>query len=380
MWKKIRRILMIVLAVIFIFCAGTVAVVQHQYQVAKRLYADASSQFTGTDAVPVSKPAASSSEKTEEDPGPMVSEVWEKDGIFRLKETAPKKVNFDDLLDVNGDVTGWIYCRIKKLNFAQILDTAFVGVVLAQSTGRWSNFVNMECFGGYTENLLAMRLNIAKVNSSMITQELLDKAVSVDGISYIQVHPTFLYESLWNLALFIILLLATKKKRFHGQIFLMYLMGYGVGRFWIEGLRTDQLKIGNTNIAISQVVSVVLCVTALVLYVIALKKAKEAEAILAEAEAAAAKELSGAVLDMIEADRKASEEAAAAEVLAQETMEDAAEKAESARSDMEEAANELLQAEADSAAAEAKTAEEQTDAGVSEEAEAAEEAGEKSNG
>ena len=110
MWKKIRRILMIVLAVIFIFCAGTVAVVQHQYQVAKRLYADASSQFTGTDAVPVSKPAASSSEKTEEDPGLMVSEVWEKDGIFRLKETAPKKVNFDDLLDVNGDVTGWIYC------------------------------------------------------------------------------------------------------------------------------------------------------------------------------------------------------------------------------------------------------------------------------
>ena len=140
---------------------------------------------------------------------------------------------------IAGAVTGWIFCKVKKLNFPLILDTAFLGVVLAQSTGRWSNFVNMECFGGYTDNLFAMRLNIAKVNSSMITQELLEKAVSVDGVTYIQVHPTFLYESLWNLALFIVLLLVTRKKRFHGQIFLLYLMGYGAGRFWIEGLRTD---------------------------------------------------------------------------------------------------------------------------------------------
>ena len=269
---------------------------------------------------------------------------------------------------IAGAITGWIFCKVKKLNFRQVLDTAFVGVVLAQATGRWSNFVNMECFGGYTENLLAMRLNIAKVNSAMITPELLEKAVSVDGVSYIQVHPTFLYESLWNLALFVILLLATRKKRFHGQIFLLYLMGYGVGRFWIEGLRTDQLKIGHTGIAISQVVSVVLCAAALVLYVIGMKKAKEAEAIVAKAEAEAAEEIKGNVLEMIEEDRKASEAFAEAAAHAQETMEGAADAAEQARTDMEETAGELLEAEADSAHVEAQAATEQAEAEAAEQA------------
>ena len=253
---------------------------------------------------------------------------------------------------IAGSLTAWLYCKKKKLNIRQILDTGFVGVVLAQATGRWSNFVNMECFGGYTENLLAMRLNVAKVNSSMLTEDLLSRMVTVDGVSYIQVHPTFLYESLWNLCLFVVLLLVTRKKRFHGQVFLLYLMGYGVGRFWIECLRTDQLKIGSTDIAISQVVSVVLCAAALVLYIIGMKKAKEVDSILAKAEAEAEEEIKGTVLEMIEADRKASEEAAAAEVLSQETMENAAATAEKARSEMEEAAGELLEAEAESAAAE----------------------------
>ena len=253
---------------------------------------------------------------------------------------------------IAGSLTAWLYCKKKKLNIWQILDTGFVGVVLAQATGRWSNFVNMECFGGYTENLLAMRLNVAKVNSSMLTEDLLSRMVTVDGVSYIQVHPTFLYESLWNLCLFVVLLLVTRKKRFHGQVFLLYLMGYGVGRFWIEGLRTDQLKIGSTDIAISQVVSVVLCAAALVLYIIGMKKAKEVDSILAKAEAEAEEEIKGTVLEMIEADRKASEEAAAAEVLSQETMENAAATAEKARNEMEEAAGELLEAEAESAAAE----------------------------
>ena len=257
---------------------------------------------------------------------------------------------------IAGALAALVFCKIKKLNFRQILDTAFVGVVLAQATGRWSNFVNMECFGGYTENLLAMRLNIAKVNSTMITQELLDKAVSVDGVSYIQVHPTFLYESLWNLALFVILLLLTKKKRFHGQIFLLYLMGYGAGRFWIEGLRTDQLKIGHTDFAVSQVLSAVLFVIAFILYLAGLKKAKEAEAIVAKAEAEAAEEIRGSVLEMIEEDRRASEALAEAEAHAQETMENAADAAEQARNDMEETAGEILEAEAESAGVEAEAA------------------------
>ena len=269
---------------------------------------------------------------------------------------------------IAGALAALVFCKVKKLIFRQVLDTAFVGVVLAQATGRWSNFVNMECFGGYTDNLLAMRLNIAKVNSSMITQELLEKAVSVDGVSYIQVHPTFLYESLWNLGVFVLLLLATKKKRFHGQVFLLYLMGYGVGRYWIEGLRTDQLKIGHTGIAISQVVSVVLCVAALILYFIGLKKAHEADEIVAKAEAEAEEELRGEVLEMIEADRKASEAIAEAAAHAQETMEEAADAAEQARSDMEETAGEILEAEADSAHVEAQAAAEQAEAEAAEQA------------
>ena len=269
---------------------------------------------------------------------------------------------------IAGVLAGLIFCKIKKLNFRQVLDTAFVGVVLAQATGRWSNFVNMECFGGYTENLLAMRLNIAKVNSAMITPELLEKAVSVDGVSYIQVHPTFLYESLWNLALFVVLLLVTRKKRFHGQIFLLYLMGYGVGRFWIEGLRTDQLKIGHTDIAVSQVLSAVLFVIALILYFVGMKKAREAEAIVAKAEAEAADEIKGDVLEMIEEDRKASEALAEAEAHAQETMEKAADAAGQARADIEETAGEILEAEADSAHVEAQAAAEQAEAEAAEQA------------
>ena len=275
---------------------------------------------------------------------------------------------------IAGGITAWIVCKVKKLNFPLILDTAFLGVVLAQSTGRWSNFVNMECFGGYTDNLFAMRLNIAKVNSSMITQELLEKAVSVDGVTYIQVHPTFLYESLWNLALFIVLLLVTRKKRFHGQIFLLYLMGYGAGRFWIEGLRTDQLKIGHTDIAISQVLSVVLFIAALVLYVLGMKKAKAAEAIMAKAESEAAEEIRDDVLEMIEADRRASEALAEEEIRAQEIMEDAADAADKARSELEEMAGELRENEAESEEAEAPAAEEEAgEAMQDQEAAAAEE-------
>ena len=237
-----------------------------------------------------------------------------------------------------------IFCKKKKLNLAQVLDTGFVGMVLGQCTGRWSNFVNMECFGGYTDSLFAMRLNLEKVNSSMVTAELLEKAVTVDGVTYIQVHPTFLYESMWNLCLFVILLLVTRKKRFHGQVFLLYLMGYGIGRFWIEGLRTDQLKIGSTNIAISQVVSVVLCAAALVLYVLAMKKAKAAEAILAEAEEEATEKLKGHVAEMIEEDRRMNEAEANAMTEEQETMENAAKAAEEARADLTEAAEEIKEA------------------------------------
>ena len=92
----------------------------------------------------------------------------------------------------------------------------------------------------------------------MISQELLDHLIVEDGIEYIQVHPTFLYESMWNLALLLFMLWYRKYKKFDGEMICIYLLGYGLGRFWIEGLRTDQLILFGTGIAVSQALSMVL--------------------------------------------------------------------------------------------------------------------------
>ena len=176
---------------------------------------------------------------------------------------------------IAGVLTAVIYCRKKKLNTRLVLDTACCGLVTGQMLGRWSNFINMEAFGRYTDGITAMRLNAAKVSQNMMSGYT-GPMIEADGATYIQVHPTFLYESLWSLMVLIILLIFTKRKKFDGQIFLMYLIGYGLGRFWIEGLRTDQLKIGHTGIAVSQVLSGALVLAGLVLLILNLRKAKNA--------------------------------------------------------------------------------------------------------
>ena len=180
---------------------------------------------------------------------------------------------------IAGALTAWIYSRVKKLDTLLILDTAACGLIAGQMLGRWSNFVNMEAFGRYTEGFTAMRLNIAKVNPSMISAEHLAHKITENGVDYIQVHPTFLYESLWSLMVLILLLFFTRRKKFDGQIFLMYLMGYGCGRFWIEGLRTDQLKIGHTGIAVSQLLSAVIVVVSAVLFVLLWQKQKKKQSL-----------------------------------------------------------------------------------------------------
>ncbi|MCH5252897.1 MAG: prolipoprotein diacylglyceryl transferase [Lachnospiraceae bacterium] len=157
-------------------------------------------------------------------------------------------------------ITAVIFCRIKKYKFALFADTAVVGLILGQIIGRFGNFMNREAFGEYTDSLFAMRLKTEQVAASSITDTMRQHMTTENGVSYIQVHPTFLYESLWNLMILIIMLLYTKKKKMDGEIFLIYLIGYGIGRTWIEGLRTDQLQIGSTGIAVSQVLSGVLAV------------------------------------------------------------------------------------------------------------------------
>lgn len=161
--------------------------------------------------------------------------------------------------------TMYVFTKKRRLNFLQMADTACIGLVTGQIIGRWGNFFNREAFGGYTDCLFAMRLPIADVRGNDISNEILRHMA---GENYIQVHPTFLYESLWNLGLLICILLYKKYKRFNGEVFLIYVLGYGAGRLWIEGLRTDQLLIPNTSIPVSQLLSGIMVITAAALIIV----------------------------------------------------------------------------------------------------------------
>ena len=158
--------------------------------------------------------------------------------------------------------TLFIYARIKKQNAFRMADTGVIGLILGQVIGRWGNFTNREVFGEYTNNIFAMRLPIQAVRAADISESI--AAHITAGVNYIQVHPTFLYESLWNLCLLVFALLYWKHRKFEGEIALLYLGGYGLGRAWIEGIRTDQLFIPGTRLPVSQVLAIILFVGAVV--------------------------------------------------------------------------------------------------------------------
>lgn len=169
-------------------------------------------------------------------------------------------------------LTAIIYCKVKKYNFFLLADTAVGGLVLGQIIGRYGNFFNREAFGEYTNSLFAMRLRVDQVNPANITELMKSHMTTVDGAQYIQVHPTFLYESLWNILVLVLILVFTTKKKFNGEIFLLYLVGYALGRVWIEGLRTDQLQIGSTGIAVSQVLSGAIVIVGVVVWICVRRK------------------------------------------------------------------------------------------------------------
>ena len=148
-----------------------------------------------------------------------------------------------------------VLAKVKHLSAPQIFDTIAMALLNGQMLGRWGNFFNGEAFGGYTDSLFAMRLPLDAVRSSDVTEQMRRHIERIDGVSYIQVHPTFLYESLWCMVLLIILFAYRKHKKYEGELFLMYLFGYGLGRFWIEGLRTDQLLLPGVGIAVSQLLA-----------------------------------------------------------------------------------------------------------------------------
>lgn len=193
-------------------------------------------------------------------------------------------------------ITAYTYCKIKKYNFGLLADTGCIGLITGQIIGRWGNFFNREAFGKYSDGPFAMLLNINDVSSDYtmslpnLTEKFMGREKALNNIleirnnivqigseNYISVHPTFLYESVWNIGVLIILFIYTKHKKFNGEVFLLYLAGYGLGRLWIEGLRTDQLFLWNSPIAVSQMLSGILLILSLGIIIYKRSKLKKAK-------------------------------------------------------------------------------------------------------
>ncbi len=179
---------------------------------------------------------------------------------------------------IAGALTVFFFTRLKKLKFSAMTDLAVMGLLLGQIIGRWANFINREAFGSVTDLPWRMRVWVSAYQS-------------------VEVHPTFLYESLWNLAgLLLLLFVVSKSRRFDGENTWFYFLWYGLGRAWIEGLRTDSLYLFGWTlfgqpIRVSQVLSAVMAfVAALALfYEIKIRK-RSPEDLLVNRLAAAAQE------------------------------------------------------------------------------------------
>jgi phosphatidylglycerol:prolipoprotein diacylglycerol transferase len=178
---------------------------------------------------------------------------------------------------IAGILVAVFFCKKRKISFPLFFDTAVMGLLVGQIMGRWGNFFNREAFGEYTDSVFAMCIPVdffkgngslnSLVSSGVITQKMAENLVTYDGVSWISVHPTFLYESLWNLALLILILAYRKHKKFDGELGLMYIWGYGLGRVWIEGLRSDSLMLPFVNMKVSQLIAAVCVLTASVILV-----------------------------------------------------------------------------------------------------------------
>ena len=168
-------------------------------------------------------------------------------------------------------VFGGLAAKWRKIPLLPLFDLVSLGFFIGQGIGRWGNFVNQEAFGTNTTLPWGMvsEGTEAYLKSVQVT---LPAGMAVDPTA--PVHPTFLYESIWCLVGFAILACLVKRRRFNGQIFLSYIVWYGLGRSWIEGLRTDSLLIGNTGLRASQLMAIGSVIVAAVLMAIGLRNAK----------------------------------------------------------------------------------------------------------
>ncbi|MBS7220461.1 MAG: prolipoprotein diacylglyceryl transferase [Clostridiales bacterium] len=164
-------------------------------------------------------------------------------------------------------IFGIFYVKKRKLNFWDMADIMIPSVPLGQAIGRWGNFFNREAFGGFTDGLFAMRYKLSQVSPSNLTEDILQNTIVSGGVEYIQVHPTFLYESLWNIGVFVLLIILRKSGKFKQGIFAWYLILYGIGRLWIEGLRTDSLYLFGSGIRVSQALSALMIAAGIVMVI-----------------------------------------------------------------------------------------------------------------
>lgn len=166
-----------------------------------------------------------------------------------------------------------VYCKVRRQNFWDYTDIGCFGVLIGQLVGRWGNFVNVEAFGGVTD--LPWRMCSSSIADYLLQHGLVDEAAYqqvLDGT--LGVHPTFFYESMWNLLGFILLvLIARKGRKFNGQLFLSYVVWYGVGRAVIEGLRTDSLYFFGTGLRSSQILGLASALVAIVVMAIRFRTA-----------------------------------------------------------------------------------------------------------
>lgn len=178
---------------------------------------------------------------------------------------------------IGGILTLIVFTRVRKITFVSMADSAVLGLLTGQIIGRWGNFFNCEAFGGYTDSLFAMRIKRSLVHDNMLNAQVLSHKIVENGVEFIQVHPTFLYESLWNLGVLLFLLWYRRHKKFDGEMLLLYLLGYGLGRFWIEGLRTDQLILFHTGVPVSQALSLLMIVAASIILFIQRRQLRKNE-------------------------------------------------------------------------------------------------------
>ncbi len=177
---------------------------------------------------------------------------------------------------IGGTLAAIVYTRIKKLKLFKFTDTLAFGLLCGQIFGRWGNFINREAFGSFTDSIFALAYRVDTVSglaingSEGVYNDTIYPIIEIGGENYIQVHPTFLYESIWNLCVLIFLLFYRKHKRYNGELTVIYCFAYGLGRFWIESLRTDQLMLG--IFPVSMLLSGVLIAVAVVVEIVMLVK------------------------------------------------------------------------------------------------------------